>query len=847
MRAAACHLFGLMGVLLVGAAAAQEQVHSGRPLWQAFTTQDTRGAAVTHDAILTPDGLVYAANDAGLLRFDGVRWRLIPAGPGRLPLRQLILADDGSLFAATPDGLGTFTPDSSGQLVWMDVPLGEEGVSQGPITLYALDGIVVDTNGPVLRLTDGAFTTLSDGGPVRLAFQTPAGSVVDLGDRLVLINENAQTDVEAPPGWQSLSPLTVLSADDNSLVLVTRRSGLFNLELSGATLTASPLWVSLPVAIESAELTSATRLEDGGYVLGTRSGTIVRVNSDGTTHWHINAANGFHAGAVRAIVVTSPDTALAFFDGGAAYVDTQADIRVWDVLSGLTSPPADIATDGPVTFAATRSGLFRSLSSHRMRLVPEAGPDSISSMTKFPRSSMRGHFSLLITREDGLFDFFNDQLTPVLAETVSALHIARTRPSRVISATDSDLVILDFADGVWNETGRMALPPQAVVTDMAEGPDGNLFLVTTDGRALLYAPETWLSDTVDPNPRPLIEQRIPRRPDPDASPFLTSYADTQRAFIHGAPLVWDARRSAFVSDIPLAAWMSDSSSEIDLHWYAGAQGPSGLWLATSRGFVEVEDGTVTDVQIPRLATSYYGAIAERVERARVYFATTAGLFSRELTAAETSGPSRAAIQLVLSGWSSDAGKTRQVTAQRPELIRVPRGAPLTLDLGAISWPRACGNDINAILFEQPNAPPQSVAMTGACQVDLRDVTQRSGQQDLILTALSSEKPVSTPLTLRVNVVSPWHAQSWIPLGAAVMMAFASVFAMGQRNNTGMDFLFRTTGLSALFFLIQVVALEISYVSPPGSVGEMLRGIAIIVCGAALIIGFNLTLNKVRPP
>jgi len=383
---------------------------------------------------------------------------------------------------------------------------------------------------------------------------------------MVVIDRESSREIEAPPGWQAINPIKTMIGREGTQILVTRRSGLFTLEISETSLSVTPLWPSLPAPLESVEVASAATLDDGGFILGTKTGEILRIESDGNTLWDMTALNGFHAGEIRSIVPINSNTALAFFDGGASFVDTRSDVRVWDIRSGLTSPPHDLAIYGTVTFMATQAGLFRSLSSHRMRLVPEAGTAPIAGITKFPRSNMRGHFSLLIARESGLFDFFNGDLSEILSERVSVVHIAKTRPSRVIAASGASLIVLNFVDGSWEELGRIETPSDAPVSDIAEGPEGNLFSVTADGQVILYGPESWLADTVEADATPLIQQTIPRRLVPESTPFLTAFGDQVRAFIHGAPLLWDARRSAFISDIQLTTWASEFPSDSSPHW-----------------------------------------------------------------------------------------------------------------------------------------------------------------------------------------------------------------------------------------------------------------------------------------
>lgn len=141
-------------------ASGQEPVHTGRSLWQSFTTTDTKAAAVTRDAVFTPEGVIYAANEAGLIRFDGEHWRIIAAGPERRSLHQLVQLDDGSFFASTQTGVGKFSLGASGKFTWGDIPLSDTKTAAESTSVLSLhkdqtsDGALVVTEDAVIHVRD---------------------------------------------------------------------------------------------------------------------------------------------------------------------------------------------------------------------------------------------------------------------------------------------------------------------------------------------------------------------------------------------------------------------------------------------------------------------------------------------------------------------------------------------------------------------------------------------------------------------------------------------------------------------------------------------------------------------
>ena len=63
------------------------------------------------------NGLLYFANNEGLLSFDGAYWCLYPL-PNRTIVRSLALGADRRIYVGGQDEIGYFSPDNGGRLVY---------------------------------------------------------------------------------------------------------------------------------------------------------------------------------------------------------------------------------------------------------------------------------------------------------------------------------------------------------------------------------------------------------------------------------------------------------------------------------------------------------------------------------------------------------------------------------------------------------------------------------------------------------------------------------------------------------------------------------------------------------
>jgi len=99
-----------------------------------------------------PNGIVWAATDAGLIRFDGQRWTVFRAGDGLISDHVVALAGayDGSIWAGSDMGLSRFS--------------GEQGVSYPKAGLFPTEG--AGETSSLAIATDGTVWTLSADGAI---------------------------------------------------------------------------------------------------------------------------------------------------------------------------------------------------------------------------------------------------------------------------------------------------------------------------------------------------------------------------------------------------------------------------------------------------------------------------------------------------------------------------------------------------------------------------------------------------------------------------------------------------------------------------------------------------------
>lgn len=815
-------VFAAFGIIAMSQSegAAQEPVHTGRPVWQAYDTRTTNGARVTYQAVLSDNGPIVAANDAGLLTFDGLHWRRFEAGPERRPLRALApLANDSWLVGGTQT-LGTFTPDPKIGLVWHDL-LAEFDQEQVPI-FDAIHGIVFSDDRPII-LTDRSVLVLSEGSltetvsdaPTGFAFSVDDALYVETGPTLLRLDENDSVPIATPTSWTDLTPRTVLKDSSGSHVLVTQRSGLFTLSVSSDALQLTPLWEALPLPLDVASVSAAAFLSDDSVILGTESGGLVHLGQDGSTRFNLDKRSGFRAGTIRQITPLADGSLMVFHDGGAIWLGMQTGLRLWDSVNGLSAPVISVATDDAVTYAGTEDGLYRSLSGHRMAPSVEAGPGPIQVLKRFNRSAMRGHTSLLIGTPYGLYDFYDGQLELIEATPPLAVHISTDRPSRIAVARETGIALIDYENGSWLNTGTLSAPDTASAQALTEAADGTLVAAFSDGTIKTYSSDQWLNDDVAIDPPPLKTQAI-QSSESDALPIFAGQGDDIHLLSSGTQLEWNPRTESFVETSVFDTVLAKDST----HWVSATKTRNAIWAQTQEGGVVIGlDDDAFSIPLPRLTggTADYGVTAYDAENDRVFLGSAEGLFefSGALTFAnkplgQNPAPTVAQIQVnddtVFSG-HGDVGP-----------IELPsENSVLKVSLAALHWGFTCNT---ATLVMKKTASEEVLTtelLTSACDADLKGVWQPSGATDYTFEIQRDGKSIAEPMTLGIAIIEPWVSKFWVPLALSILIATIAIFGSQATRRRWPEPIIRYLALLSGFLLLWAVGVGTNLITPSTTV------------------------------
>jgi len=92
----------------------------GVPFITQYPKQVFKGGTQTWEIVQGKNGVLYFANNAGLLTFDGLHWETFPL-PNQTIVRSVAIGEKGHIYAGGQDEIGFFSPDSTGALTFTSI------------------------------------------------------------------------------------------------------------------------------------------------------------------------------------------------------------------------------------------------------------------------------------------------------------------------------------------------------------------------------------------------------------------------------------------------------------------------------------------------------------------------------------------------------------------------------------------------------------------------------------------------------------------------------------------------------------------------------------------------------
>jgi len=272
-----------------------------------------------------PNGYIYAANNAGLLEFDGVEWSFYPS-PGGNVIRSVAVDNQGRIYSSGYRELGFWQRNGKGELLYTSLnPLAEEMFSQNEEfwnTVIIGERVYFHSFSSVFVYEGSSFQVIRPGNMINSISKVGTGLLVALQDEgLYVVEDTLLRPFLVSPETRNLLIHFCLDLGDSSLLVGTSSGGLF-LKDENEFKPFIPEWT--PYFAENTINRGALTAERN-IVVGTLLDGILIFDQEGNLLHRVNHENGLQNNTILGIHCHGEDKIWLAMDRGVDLLSFHVD------------------------------------------------------------------------------------------------------------------------------------------------------------------------------------------------------------------------------------------------------------------------------------------------------------------------------------------------------------------------------------------------------------------------------------------------------------------------------------------------------------------------------------------
>lgn len=450
---------------------------SGTPLLRVWQAEDYGASPLNTRLLIHPEGLIYVANDDGVLEYDGDRWRLLEL-PGKGAGRALALDSTGRLWVFGHDDAAYFERTAIGELKAISVieKLPPEARATGTINRVAVTSDGIYARGQrrlMLFKPDGTVQTWPGASLSGLVWTVGDTLYADL-DRLVRVSPAGVEPVAFGPEKNTLA--------DGMRVFATQRGGergALLLTQRGPMLWEGPGTPMRPLSPEAAaafgedQASAGAFLADGRLALGTERSGLMIFTREGHLSQRLDRTHGLPGNRINDLALDGSGGLWAAMQEGLARIEIDGPFALHGGPQGLGSHARRFASWRGQLYLSTAEGVSRR----------DAASGRFHAIAGFQVGTNRplvvGERLVAATR--GLREILaDDSSRPWTSELIGPITAAAREPGWIFAGSSSGLWLIKPAKGGWETAGRVTAA-SAGMDELLDRGDGWLWGITRGG------------------------------------------------------------------------------------------------------------------------------------------------------------------------------------------------------------------------------------------------------------------------------------------------------------------------------------------------------------------------------
>lgn len=312
-----------------------ESQQLGLPFTKFYSSKEYNGGIQNYAISQNQYGLIYAANNFGLLEYDGTSWERYSL-PNSTKIRHIHIENNGRIYVAGQGQLGYFRPNETGKLEFISwlrqLPLEHQNVEEVWKVFKINENYIFCT---IKRLfifdSSGNMVDIIESDSEYLSFNLSNNQLYLQGaeEGLLRLDKNKTVVLNNSSKIKNTLISGILESGSGELQIFTEAGDVFSFSPTQLTDWKADLLPKL------SKVNTAVRLRNGNIAIGTQYNGIYIIDEDGKLELHMDLEKGLQNNTVISIFEDKGGNLWLGHNNGITILELSLPFRVLGTQSGI--------------------------------------------------------------------------------------------------------------------------------------------------------------------------------------------------------------------------------------------------------------------------------------------------------------------------------------------------------------------------------------------------------------------------------------------------------------------------------------------------------------------------------
>jgi DNA-binding CsgD family transcriptional regulator len=430
----------------------------GLPQINNFTNVDYKGGNQNWDIQQDKLGVMYFANNEGLLSYNGQTWSIYPISNNTV-VRSVQIASDGKIYVGAQDELGYFYPNEKGLLKYTSLKKlipNQDNTFNDVWNIYTYDNkVFFRTNAKIFELADGKITAFHSSAEWLFLGKCNNTLYAEDGPGLLKKFDGKQWKVTCTLPQKALVT-SIAKYNGDTILVATLKDGLFLLYKN----ILSKKVTNLDGLLKNVRINTMQAIDKDLYAIGSAFNGCFIINHQGNLIQNLSNSQALQKNNVRSLYLDHDRNIWLGLDDGISFIAFNSTIKQIYPDANKQSSTYAVSIFNKKLFIGTSDAVFALPLTKGVKDLSNCNGNFVEVQnTKGQVWSLNEiNNNLLFGNEEGSFLINNNTATQVVSHPGTWLFkpLSTENPSEtIIAGTYEGLHLINFENGKFIDKGHI--------------------------------------------------------------------------------------------------------------------------------------------------------------------------------------------------------------------------------------------------------------------------------------------------------------------------------------------------------------------------------------------------------